>query len=69
MRRLGYHHLIHSDGSQEDMVVVEVDEQGRYVSHHRLVGEEPFVEWVGGTMIVHSSQFIVHSSQFIVHSS
>ena len=55
MRRLGYHHLIHSDGSQEDMVVVEVDEQGRYVSHHRLVGEEPFVEWVGGTMIMHNS--------------
>ena len=48
MRLLGYHRLILPDGSQEDMVVVEVDEQGRYLSHHRLVGEEPFVEWIGG---------------------
>lgn len=31
------------------MVVVEVDEQGHYVSHHALQGEEAFVEWRGGT--------------------
>ena len=47
MRLLGYHHLILPDGSQEDMAVVEVDEEGHYVSHHRLQGEESFVEWIG----------------------
>ncbi|MBQ8051349.1 MAG: hypothetical protein IJ197_07220 [Bacteroidaceae bacterium] len=47
-RKLGYHHLVLPDGSRHDMVVVEVDEEGRYLSHHPLEGEEPFVEWVGG---------------------
>lgn len=48
-RKLAYHHIVLPDGNREDMVVVEVDEQGHYLSHHALQGEEPFVEWVGGT--------------------
>ena len=48
-RRLGYHHIVLPDGTRQDMVVVEVDEEGRYLSHHTLQGEEAFVEWVGGS--------------------
>ncbi len=49
MRKLGFHHIKFSDGSREDMVVVEVDDEGQYLAHHPLQGEEAFVEWVGGT--------------------
>lgn len=59
-RRLGYHHLILPDGRRHDMVVVVVDGAGHYLSHHPLQGEvtgssasfieEPFVEWIGGTL-------------------
>ena len=48
-RKLAYHHIILPNGEKQDMVVVEVDEQGHYLSHYPLQGEEPFVEWVGGT--------------------
>ena len=51
-RQLGCHHLFLPNGQQVDMAVVEVDEEGRYVTHHSLCGEEPFVEWVGGTLRV-----------------
>ena len=59
-RRLGYHHLVLPDGRCQDMVVVEVDDKGNYVRHHALrrdvslasYTEEPFVEWVGGTLKV-----------------
>ncbi len=62
IRHLGYHHLVLPNGGRQDMVVVEVDEQGRYLRHHPLQGkvsaasfiEEPFVEWVGGTLEVNS---------------
>ncbi len=48
----GYHHLILPDGSRDDMVVVELDDQGNYIAHHPLRDEEPFVEWVGGELEV-----------------
>ena len=48
----GFHHLILPDGRREDMVVVEFDDEGRYLSHHRLSDEEPFVEWIGGTLTI-----------------
>jgi hypothetical protein len=32
------------------MVVVRLDEHGHYLDHHPLCREEPFVEWVGGTL-------------------
>ncbi|MBQ8968156.1 MAG: hypothetical protein IJ064_00265 [Bacteroidaceae bacterium] len=47
-RKQGYHHVTFPDGHREDMVVVELDEWGSYVSHHPLQGEEASVEWVGG---------------------
>ena len=50
----GYHRLVLPDGRQERMVVVEFDEQGHYLSHHPLRGEEAFVEWVGGEFKVQS---------------
>ena len=51
-RLFGYHHIVLPDGHREDMVVVEVDDLGHYLSHHPLRGEEPFVEWVGGELEV-----------------
>lgn len=45
-----YHHLILPDGTTESLSVVHFDDEGRYLSHHPLKGEEPFVEWVGGTL-------------------
>lgn len=63
-RKLGYHHLTFPNGHQEEMVVVELDERGRYASHHPLQGEEAFVEWVGGEYRAdESDQFIVLSSK------
>ena len=53
-RRLACHHLILPDGTACGMSVVEVDTKGRYLSHHPLLGEEPFVEWVGGTLNFHN---------------
>lgn len=50
MKRRAYHRLILPDGSVHELVVVEFDEQDDYLSHHPLRGEEPFVEWVGGTL-------------------
>ncbi|MBQ6190062.1 MAG: hypothetical protein IJK45_07830 [Bacteroidaceae bacterium] len=50
MKRRAYHRLILPDGSVHELVVVEFDEQDNYLSHHPLRGEEPFVEWVGGTL-------------------
>ena len=51
-RKFGYHHIMLPDGHTEDCVVIEVNEEGLYVSHHKLTEEEPFVEWVGGTYCV-----------------
>lgn len=48
--RFGYHRLILPDGTLCGPSVVETDENGAYISHHPLQGEEPFVEWKGGTM-------------------
>ena len=53
-RRLAYHHIALPDGTRQDMVVVEVDEQGNYLAHHPLQGEEAFVEWKGGTYKPHN---------------
>lgn len=50
MPKYGYHHVVFPDGHREDMVVVECDASGHYLSHHPLRGEEAFVEWRGGTM-------------------
>jgi len=52
MKRVGYHHVVFPDGHREDMVVVELNNQGHYRAHHGLQGEEAFVEWVGGTLVL-----------------
>ena len=45
-----YHRLILPNGEICPMAVVLFDDDGQYVSHHPLQGEESFVEWVGGTL-------------------
>lgn len=45
-----YHHLILPDGTAHSLVVVRFDDHGHYVDFHHLLGEEPFVEWEGGTL-------------------
>lgn len=50
MPKYGYHHVVFPDGHREDMVVVEFDDSGRYLTHHPLRAEEPFVQWLGGTL-------------------
>lgn len=50
MIKRAYHQLILPEGQIHRMVVVCFDEKGRYISHHNLQGEEPFVEWRGGTL-------------------
>ena len=45
-----YHDIILPDGHLQDgPVVVETDQNGRFLSWHPLEGEEPFTEWIGGT--------------------
>ncbi len=48
MKRLAYHILRLADGTSVSPAVVEVDDQGNVLGWHRLQGEEPFTEWVGG---------------------
>lgn len=55
MPKYGYHHVVFPDGHREDMVVVEFDDSGRYLTHHPLHAEEPFVQWLGGTLTLSQS--------------
>jgi len=50
-----YHKLILPDGEIQKMAVVSFDDNGNYAGHHFLRGEEPFVEWVGGTLDLRKS--------------
>ena len=53
MRR-AYHKLILPDGTCHKMVVCHIDDHtGRLLDFHTMRGEEPFVEWVGGTFYAH----------------
>lgn len=48
-----YHDILLPDGTlQQGPVVVETDEEGRFLSWHLLEEEEPFTEWLGGTYSV-----------------
>ena len=51
-----YHTLILPDGTTHHLVVVCFDQNGRFLSFHPLQKEEPFVEWVGGTLDLRASQ-------------
>ena len=50
MTSIAYHRLILPDSSAHEMVVVRFDDEGRFLDFHPLQGEEPFVEWHGGTL-------------------
>jgi len=50
MTRKAYHTLILPDGTEHQQVIVDFDDDGQLVSFHPLTKEEPFVEWVGGTL-------------------
>lgn len=50
MIKKAYHRLITQDNHVIDgPVVIIFDEQMHFLDYHLLVGEEPMVEWVGGT--------------------
>lgn len=45
-----YHNICLLDGTlQQGPVVVETDKDERFLGWHKLHGEEPFTEWIGGT--------------------
>ncbi|MBR6141383.1 MAG: hypothetical protein IKQ37_06445 [Bacteroidaceae bacterium] len=44
-----YHEICLPDGTlQEGPVVVETDNEDRFLSWHKLQNEESFTEWIGG---------------------
>ncbi|MCF0199581.1 MAG: hypothetical protein HUK02_09710 [Bacteroidaceae bacterium] len=45
-----YHRLVLPDGQVHHMVVCEMDADGAVVAWHKLQGEEPNVEWMGGEL-------------------
>ena len=52
-----YHKLILPDGTVHTMVVCNIDDAtGRLLDFHALCGEEPFVEWIGGTLDLKNSK-------------
>lgn len=52
MRKLACHRLYVAAFSELSMQVVVLDENGRVQSWHHLEAEEPYVEWIGGNMIL-----------------
>ena len=50
-----YNRVFLPDGTLQMLVVVCFDGGGRYLSHHPLLAEEPFVEWVGGSFDLRKS--------------
>ncbi len=45
-----YNTLILPDGTHHNLVVVHFNKNGQYQGFHPLIAEEPFVEWIGGTL-------------------
>lgn len=50
MKHRAYHTLILPDGRERSLMVVDFDDDGQVAGYHPLTTEEPFVEWVGGTL-------------------
>ncbi len=50
MTKRGYHHVITPDGQTLTQCIVVFDQQGNPVQWYPFTHEEPFVEWVGGTL-------------------
>jgi len=50
MIRRAYHRIRKADGQViEGPLVVELTDDGTFVSYHLLRQEEPYTEWLGGT--------------------
>ena len=50
MRQRAYHTLILPDGSTHRLVIVETDDNDVFTGFRPIRTEEPFVEWIGGTL-------------------
>lgn len=50
VRHVAAHNVI-KDSEKQSMCVVDICE-GAVVGCHRLEGEEPMVEWIGGTIVL-----------------
>lgn len=45
-----YHNIILPNGTfLQGPVVIETDADGHFLNWHKLEGEEPFTEWIGGS--------------------
>lgn len=51
LRRLGVHHAI-VDGHDCGQSIVVVNPDGTVADVHPLTHEEPFTEWIGGTITI-----------------
>lgn len=56
MTSKAFHRLILTDGTVHEMVVVRFNAAGHFIDFHPLQGEEPFVEWHGGTLDLRAIQ-------------
>lgn len=56
MTSRAYHRLYLPDGTVHEMVVVRFDAEVHFIDFHPLQGEEPFVEWHGGTLDLRAIQ-------------
>lgn len=58
MKRYGYHRVITPNGEQSSVspVVVEMSDEGSFLGYRPLMGDEPRVIWIGGTLDLSKSQ-------------
>ncbi|MCD7720638.1 MAG: hypothetical protein LUI09_00230 [Prevotellaceae bacterium] len=49
MKRRAYNRLLLPDGTEQLNVIVTFSDEGEPLSWQPLRGEEPFVEWAGGS--------------------
>ncbi len=61
MKKRAYHHVIAPDGQTLSQCIVEFDPQGRAVRWYTFAHEEPFVEWIGGTLDLRERHFCTDS--------
>ncbi len=50
MKKRGYHRVITPDGNCLTQCIVVFDWQDKPVRWYPFIHEEPFVEWIGGTL-------------------
>lgn len=56
MKKYGYHRLVLPSGEMiEGPLVVVLDSSANLMEWHLLEGEEPMVEWLGGTFSMSNS--------------